>query len=62
MIRDCNGIGLFTAVATGAVRQMSHEVKETDEEFDARYIAFFSRPDIDGWEVRKVSWFSSSKN
>lgn len=45
---------IFTAAATGAVRWMSHEVKETDEEFDARYVAFFSRPDIDGWEVRKV--------
>jgi cytochrome c oxidase subunit 5a len=33
---------------------MSHEVQETDEEFDARYVAFFSRPDIDGWEIRKV--------
>jgi len=41
------------AAATGAVRFMSHEVQETDEEFDARYVAFFSRPDIDGWEVRK---------
>jgi len=41
------------AAATGAVRLMSHEVKETDEEFDARYVAFFSRADIDGWEVRK---------
>jgi len=26
---------------------------ESDEEFDARYIAYFSRPDIDGWEIRK---------
>lgn len=33
---------------------MSHEVQETAEEFDARYVAFFSRADIDGWEVRKV--------
>jgi len=41
------------AAATGAVRLMSHEVKETDEEFDARYVAFFSRTDIDAWEVRK---------
>lgn len=30
-----------------------HGVQETDEEFDARYVAYFSRPDIDGWEVRK---------
>jgi cytochrome c oxidase subunit 5a len=32
---------------------MSHEVQESDEEFDARYVAFFSRADIDGWEIRK---------
>jgi len=41
------------AVAVSGQRFMSHEVKETDEEFDARYVAFFSRPDIDGWEIRK---------
>ena len=34
---------------------MSHGPKETDEEFDARYVAFFSRSDIDGWEIRKVN-------
>lgn len=28
-------------------------IEETDEEFDARYINFFKRPDIDGWELRK---------
>jgi len=45
------------ALATGAVnkiRLMSSEVQETDEEFDARYVAYFSRPDIDGWEIRKA--------
>jgi len=26
---------------------------ETDAELDARYEAFFNRPDIDGWEIRK---------
>jgi len=41
------------AAAVSGQRFMSHEVKETDEEFDARYVAFFSRPDIDGWEIRK---------
>jgi len=41
------------AVTTTCVRYMSHEVQETDEEFDARYVAYFSRPDIDGWEIRK---------
>lgn len=28
--------------------------KETDEEFDTRYERYFSRPDIDGWEIRKA--------
>lgn len=27
--------------------------EETDEEFDQRFINYFSRPDIDGWEIRK---------
>ena len=26
---------------------------ETDSEFDNRYEAYFNRPDIDGWEIRK---------
>lgn len=30
-----------------------HGTGETDEEFDARYVAYFSRKDIDGWEIRK---------
>ena len=36
------------------VRFMSKENTETDEQFDARYEAYFSRSDIDGWEVRKA--------
>ena len=32
---------------------MSSTTEESDSEFDARYVAFFSRPDIDGWEIRK---------
>lgn len=28
-------------------------VEETDEELDQRYLNYFERPDIDGWEVRK---------
>ena len=32
---------------------MSEEKTETDDEFDARYIAYFNRKDIDGWEIRK---------
>lgn len=30
-----------------------HGRNETDDEFDNRYVAYFSRPDIDGWEIRK---------
>lgn len=35
-------------------RGMSKHSTETDAELDARYEAYFSRADIDGWEVRKV--------
>jgi len=42
----------FTPSAT-TVRQ-SHGHQETDEEFDARYVRYLSRPDIDGWELRKA--------
>uniref|UniRef100_U5EVZ7 Cytochrome c oxidase subunit 5A, mitochondrial n=1 Tax=Corethrella appendiculata TaxID=1370023 RepID=U5EVZ7_9DIPT len=47
-------IGVQTATRTlGAVRHSSHS-SETDEEFDARYEAYFNRPDIDHWEARKA--------
>ena len=36
------------------VRLMSGGKVESDAEFDAKYIAFFDRKDIDGWEIRKV--------
>ncbi|XP_063976960.1 cytochrome c oxidase subunit 5A, mitochondrial [Diachasmimorpha longicaudata] len=42
-----------TAVGIQSTRS-SHGVQETDEEFDARYEAFFNRPDIDHWEIRKA--------
>ena len=28
-------------------------IEETDEEFDQRYVNYFKRDNIDGWEVRK---------
>merc|ERR1719211_973822 len=31
-----------------------HKPIESDAEFDARYEAYFSRADIDGWEIRKA--------
>jgi len=37
-----------------AARTMSHGPVESDAEFDARYEAYFNRPDIDGWEYRKA--------
>lgn len=37
-----------------SVRTMSKKQTETDEEFDARYEAYFNRKDIDGWEIRKA--------
>merc|ERR1712200_37328 len=39
--------------ASAGVRSMSSKVEETDAEFDARFEAYFNRPDIDGWELRK---------
>ncbi|XP_014289249.1 cytochrome c oxidase subunit 5A, mitochondrial [Halyomorpha halys] len=36
------------------IRQMSKVSTESDEEFDARYEAFFNNPSIDGWDVRKA--------
>merc|ERR1711962_860487 len=34
-------------------RLMSSRAAETDAEFDARFEAYFNRPNIDGWELRK---------
>ncbi|KAM9853979.1 cytochrome c oxidase subunit 5Aa isoform 1-T1 [Aulostomus maculatus] len=36
-----------------ASRCYSHGKQETDEEFDARWVAYFNKPDIDAWELRK---------
>lgn len=42
-------------LSAASVRSMSsHGPAETDEEFDARYVAYFNRKDIDGWELRKA--------
>ncbi|PFX22676.1 cytochrome c oxidase subunit 5A, mitochondrial-like [Stylophora pistillata] len=34
-------------------RKMSSKPKESDEAFDNRWHAYFSRPDLDAWELRK---------
>ncbi|CAF1411514.1 unnamed protein product [Didymodactylos carnosus] len=35
------------------IRSMSSHKKETDEEFDSRWEAYFNRPNIDGWDIRQ---------
>uniref|UniRef100_A0A8C2K474 Cytochrome c oxidase subunit 5A, mitochondrial n=1 Tax=Cyprinus carpio TaxID=7962 RepID=A0A8C2K474_CYPCA len=39
--------------ASVAARSYSHGKQETDEEFDARWVTYFNKPDIDAWELRK---------
>jgi len=46
-------MGRTQMVQPAATRMMSHAVTETDEEFDTRYLAYFNRPNIDGWEIRR---------
>jgi len=43
----------FKPAVVSSVRY-AHGHEETDEEFDARYVTYLSRPNIDGWEVRKA--------
>jgi len=31
-----------------------HGRQESEEEFDNRYVNYYSRPEIDGWEIRKA--------
>ena len=35
------------------LRRYSSKKEESDEEFDARWEAYFNRDDIDAWELRK---------
>ncbi|XP_023585599.1 cytochrome c oxidase subunit 5A, mitochondrial [Trichechus manatus latirostris] len=41
------------AAAVQSVRCYSHGSHETDEEFDARWVTYFNKPNIDAWELRK---------
>ncbi|XP_063484076.1 cytochrome c oxidase subunit 5A, mitochondrial-like [Symphalangus syndactylus] len=41
------------AATIQSVRCYSHGSQETDEEFDARWVTYFNKPDIDAWELRK---------
>ncbi|XP_034004265.1 cytochrome c oxidase subunit 5A, mitochondrial-like [Trematomus bernacchii] len=44
---------VFKSIAPLASRCYSHGRVETDEEFDAGWVTYFSKPDIDAWELRK---------
>lgn len=46
-------IVVLSFVAPLASRCYSHAKAETDEEFDARWVTYFNKPDIDAWELRK---------
>jgi len=41
------------AAAVTSVRYSHGGKQETDAEFDQRYVDYFSKKDIDGWEIRK---------
>ncbi|GBP51772.1 Cytochrome c oxidase subunit 5A, mitochondrial [Eumeta japonica] len=45
---------LKTTRVSAAVPVRRHGTVESDSDFDCRYIAYFNRPDIDGWEIRKA--------
>ncbi|GFO08460.1 cytochrome c oxidase subunit 5a, mitochondrial [Plakobranchus ocellatus] len=45
---------LKTNIAASNAIRHSHGKVETDEELDNRYIAYFERPNIDSWEIRKA--------
>jgi len=48
------GVQNVGRTSVAPIRLMSHHATETDDEFDSRYEAYFNRPDIDGWEIRKA--------
>ena len=47
-----------TQVMPVQARLMSGGASPSDAEFDAKYIAYFDRKDIDGWEIRKVTFYT----
>uniref|UniRef100_A0A8B9QBL1 Cytochrome c oxidase subunit 5A, mitochondrial n=1 Tax=Apteryx owenii TaxID=8824 RepID=A0A8B9QBL1_APTOW len=47
------GVVLFEVQAILHARCYSHGSQESDEEFDARWVTYFNKPDIDAWELRK---------
>ncbi|XP_010294870.1 PREDICTED: cytochrome c oxidase subunit 5A, mitochondrial [Phaethon lepturus] len=56
-LAECSDIAGRTqdssATAVLHARCYSHGSQESDEEFDARWVTYFNKPDIDAWELRK---------
>uniref|UniRef100_A0A674H4P4 Cytochrome c oxidase subunit 5A, mitochondrial n=1 Tax=Taeniopygia guttata TaxID=59729 RepID=A0A674H4P4_TAEGU len=46
-------VPFFLHSAVLPARCYSHGSQESDEEFDARWVTYFNKPDIDAWELRK---------
>lgn len=46
-------VPFFLDSAVLPARCYSHGSQESDEEFDARWVTYFNKPDIDAWELRK---------
>ncbi|KAM9312784.1 cytochrome c oxidase subunit 5A, mitochondrial [Gastrophryne carolinensis] len=44
---------LLSSQVSVAARCYSSAKQESDEEFDARWVTYFNKPDIDAWELRK---------
>ena len=52
-ILNKESVSSSSAAALAARRTLSTHGDESPEEFDQRFIDYFNRPNIDGWEVRK---------
>ncbi|PKU30772.1 ribonuclease p protein subunit p25 [Limosa lapponica baueri] len=50
---DTSALPFFSPSAVLPARCYSHGSQESDEEFDARWVTYFNKPDIDAWELRK---------
>ncbi|XP_067161705.1 cytochrome c oxidase subunit 5A, mitochondrial isoform X2 [Apteryx mantelli] len=52
-VRPVDHLPVFPHSAILHARCYSHGSQESDEEFDARWVTYFNKPDIDAWELRK---------
>ena len=50
LVQTARALPVLNKVAT--TRKFSTKVA-SEEEFDRKYVDYFNRPDIDGWEIRK---------